>query len=214
MYYIIAHKSGISRDYDNNLCGTRSWITREVSSVVMALSIEEIEEYMGPQKDDLDSECKERIMLDVSKKISNWKEIAPRLHMQKSDIEAIDREQMTEDQKRNALLTRWYQKRAFKATYKELVTAFLDEGRADLARFLCDCVKRDAESGIFYSRVFGSYMTCVYHIKMMCIIVMLQYHKYAKRTLTMLSLKLKHLLALIYSDASFSSSSPCALEYS
>ena len=113
----------------------------------MALSIKDFEERLGEKKHYMDMACDKKTLLDVSKSITDWKAIAPHLHLEECDIETITKEEVKEGQKRHVLLIKWHQLRAYKATYKELMTAFLKERRADLAQVLCDYMK-DAELGI------------------------------------------------------------------
>ena len=115
----------------------------------MALSIKKFEERLGEKKQHyMDMECDKKILHDVSEWITDWKAIGHNLHLEDCDIEAIDKEEMKERQKRHVLLTKWHQLRAFTATYRELMTAFLKVGRADLAQVLCDYMK-DAKLGIY-----------------------------------------------------------------
>ena len=67
--------------------------------------------------------------------IINWQTLAPHFD---GDEKVIKREHEEEVTRRHAMLRKWKQVNAFKATYRELVSIFLKTKRGDLARRVCD----------------------------------------------------------------------------
>ena len=66
-----------------------------------------------------------------------WKRIAPYLELKDFEVEAVDLEGNNEQEKRYKFLQTWKSKFAFKATYKRLIEALLECGRADHAEEVC-----------------------------------------------------------------------------
>ena len=77
---------------------------------------------------------------EVSTFLESWKLVAPHLGLSKGEIEAIDRDGKTEEEKRLLMLQRWKQALVFKATYKKLINALLSVRRADVAVKVCQVV--------------------------------------------------------------------------
>lgn len=72
---------------------------------------------------------------DVSK-FWDWRRVAPQL-IGDSEVEEVDLDEKTEQEKRHRSLQRWQRKFAFKATYQKLIDALLESGRADHAEEVC-----------------------------------------------------------------------------
>ena len=84
----------------------------------------------------LDIRVSDEHLLKVSEFLQ-WKRIAPYLKLEDSEVEAIDLGGSSEQEKRYKTLQTWKNKFAFKATYKRLIEALLESGRADHAEKVC-----------------------------------------------------------------------------
>ena len=88
----------------------------------------------------LENEVSDGDIREVSTFLESWKLVAPHLGLSKGEIEAIDRDGKTEEEKRLLMLQRWKQALVFKATYKKLINALLSVRRADVAVKVCQVV--------------------------------------------------------------------------
>ena len=85
----------------------------------------------------LENEVSDDDIREIANFLESWKLVAPHLGLSKGEIEAIDRDGTSEEEKRLLMLQRWKQALVFKATYKELINALLSVRRADLAVKVC-----------------------------------------------------------------------------
>ena len=75
-------------------------------------------------------------ILEVSM-FSEWRTVARWLKLNDSEVRAINSEGNSEQEKQQKTLQMWTRKFAFKATYKRLIEALLESGRADHAEKVC-----------------------------------------------------------------------------
>ena len=101
------------------------------------ITLEELTERFKLPSDVLKNEVSVDDIKKISTFLESWKLIAPCLGLSEGDIEAIDRNGKSEEEKRLLMLQRWKQAFIFKATYKKLVNALLSIKRADLALNVC-----------------------------------------------------------------------------
>ena len=80
------------------------------------------------------------LLAQVAGKIVCWKKLAPHLGMSQSDIVAIERDGVDEDDKRRKLLQRWLQRNGRKATNYKLIEAFVGADDKDAADEVCKCM--------------------------------------------------------------------------
>ena len=106
-----------------------------------ALTAETIAEATDVPKAKLDLECSEHHVIDTSLFLKSWRTLAPHLKLVDTDIEEIDQDGRTEQEKRLKTLQKWRERFIFRATYKILMEALLKTGRADHARRVC-CLLR------------------------------------------------------------------------
>ena len=78
---------------------------------------------------------------DISKHLSEWKLLAPKLGLTDAEVEAINEENKKEEAKMVAFLRKWKQKFAWKATYRALIEALLGLQRAADATGVCQLLK-------------------------------------------------------------------------
>ena len=95
-------------------------------------TIEELLSHCGVKKSDLECRCPGELKIEIAKKLSDWKVFGRTLGIAQERIEAIDRENHTEDQRKIALLDTWDQKFGSDATCLKLVTALHSCRRRDL----------------------------------------------------------------------------------
>ena len=90
---------------------------------------------------DLDKECTEHAILGLAKFCDPWQWVACHLKLTKAEINAIDEDCRSTDVKRLAVLQKWRQKFAMKATYRVFVDALLRCGLVMDASDVCKLVK-------------------------------------------------------------------------
>ena len=94
----------------------------------------------------LENEVSDDDIREISAFLESWKLVAPHLGLSKGEIEAVENDAKSEEEKRLSLLQKWKQALVFKATYKELVNALLSVRRADLAVKVCRMVVTSVSS--------------------------------------------------------------------
>ena len=83
--------------------------------------------------DALSKECSEAVLLDVAKLCVDWQLIGKHLKLTEAEITAVDGNYRTVEEKRIAMLQKWKDKLAFRATYQALIEALLAAGKASCA---------------------------------------------------------------------------------
>ena len=114
---------------------------------------EGIAEAVGVPKAKLDQECSEEHVKEISLFLESWEILAPHLSLKKTDIEDIDREGKTEQEKRLKTLQKWKERFIFLATYKVLMEALIKTGRAGHARQVCHLLLNPAITNRYCSGV-------------------------------------------------------------
>ena len=82
-------------------------------------------------KDRLNKQCSEQAIEKIIEYCKQWKRIGSKLGLTTTQIEDIDKEKKTEDEKRSTMLSMWKQIYSYKATFEKLVKAIYD----------CDCTE-------------------------------------------------------------------------
>ena len=112
-----------------------------------SLTVEDIARAVGVSIAKLDQECSEEHVKGISCFLESRQTLAPHLNLKETDIEEIDKDKRTEQEKRLKTLQKWKERFIFLATYKVLMEALLKTGRADHARKVC-CLLQSPEPGI------------------------------------------------------------------
>ena len=94
----------------------------------------------------LDQKCSNEHLKSISLFL-DWRSVAPHLGLSERDIEAIEFDKKTEDERRLAVLQKWKRKYGYKATLKRLVAALLAVGNADDAEQVCRLLPTSAGMG-------------------------------------------------------------------
>ena len=85
----------------------------------------------------LDKTCSEENLRDIALFLESWREVAPRLGLSSAQLETIERDAHSEQEKKLKILESWKAAFAFKATYRVLVEVLLKISRANLAEKVC-----------------------------------------------------------------------------
>ena len=86
-------------------------------------------------------ECSDVVSLDLAKLCVYWKLIGGRIGLTEADLNAVDGDNGTVEEKRVGMLKKWKSKFAYKATYRALIEALLAEGRSAEAIEACKVIK-------------------------------------------------------------------------
>jgi hypothetical protein len=89
----------------------------------------------------LDYVCDGLHLLQVAKKLTQWRTFAPWLGFESACVEALDRNDFDEEGTRQQMLTIWKQRRGPMATYRALAEVLLKTGRTDLAEIVLEFSK-------------------------------------------------------------------------
>ena len=86
----------------------------------------------------LDEPCIDSYLIAIAIYLTTWKTAAPRLGLKQAEIEAIESDARSTEEMRQKTLQKWADKFAHKATYRRLITVFLEVGDAKLASKACE----------------------------------------------------------------------------
>lgn len=81
------------------------------------------------------------MLLDVAKLCVDWQLIGRHLKLTDAEITAVNGDNGTVEEKRIAMLQKWKEKLAFKATYRALIEALLAAGKASCAVDVAKIIK-------------------------------------------------------------------------
>ena len=109
-----------------------------------SLTAEKIAEESGVPRAKLDEECSKEHINEISLFLTSWKTLAPHLYLEDTDIEEIDQDGKTEQEKKLKTLQKWKERFIFQATYKVLMEALLKIGKADRVRKVCHLLQSPA----------------------------------------------------------------------
>ena len=102
--------------------------------------MEDFEGYLrekGVSPECLNQKCSDEHLVTIAGDVDDWETQAPHFGLKPGDVKAIKKDYDEEETRRRAMLFKWKQLKAFKATYRELVSTFLKANRADLAQTVC-----------------------------------------------------------------------------
>ena len=91
--------------------------------------------------EDLDATCSDEHILSVSK-LLDWRGVAPYLNLTEPEVDEVDLDGRDERDKRHKTLQKWKSKFAFRATYRKLIQALLESGKADHAEEVCKLLQK------------------------------------------------------------------------
>lgn len=77
--------------------------------------------------------CMNNHLLEVGRKLGQWRSVAPWLGFDLAAVEALEHNHYDDEGRRQLMLTMWKQRKGCEATYQALAAALLKTGRTDLA---------------------------------------------------------------------------------
>lgn len=104
------------------------------------ITLPDIERRFHLSQGHLDKQCTTEHVLHIAGQLKSWELLAPHLGLDDRQIEAIKRNNDTEEGRRAATLVKWKEVYAFRATYKMIINALLAIERADLATEVCTLI--------------------------------------------------------------------------
>lgn len=105
-----------------------------------AFTVEDLVRKTGVRN--IDQECTNEDFLALADLCDPWNLVGHYLKLTPSQLSAIDSDSRTTGLKRLALLQKWKESFAFKATYKVLVSALLSCGKTVQALEVCEVLAR------------------------------------------------------------------------
>ena len=105
-----------------------------------AITLEDLTERFKILSGVLENEISIDDIRKISSFLESWKFVALYLGLSEGEVEAIDKDGKSEEEKRWLMLQRWKQALVFNATYKELINGLLSVRRADLAVKVCQTI--------------------------------------------------------------------------
>ena len=105
-----------------------------------AFSVEDVAAEAGVGLDVLSRECSQDVLLKLANLCNHWTLIARHLGLKEHEITAVDDDLKTTDEKRVAMLDKWKEKCAFRATYHVFIEALLAAGRTQGAVEACKAI--------------------------------------------------------------------------
>ena len=86
--------------------------------------------------------CSKEHLLEIAKRLTNWRNAAPWLGLDPASVETWDYDgHLNEEGKRQKMLTEWKQRKGCEATYEALANVLLKVDRTDLAEELLHSLK-------------------------------------------------------------------------
>ena len=100
-------------------------------------SVQDLVQHCGTEEACLDAEVTPECFYDISRYLSRWKLLAPKLKLSSADIEDIERDNRKAEEQRVSFLDKWKQNRSYEATYRALVESLHSIKRMEDARGVC-----------------------------------------------------------------------------
>ena len=105
------------------------------------LLLVELLAHCGVEDSSLDKEVTSAEYREISRYLSQWKLVAPKLNITEEEVEAIENDEKKAEMQRIGFLRTWKQKFSMRATYRILIKALLNIQRAEDARGVCQLLK-------------------------------------------------------------------------
>ena len=112
-------------------------------SITEKFSLDELVERHTLQKSWFECEVSREHLLNVSELLEDWKKFARAAGLTEPNIVEINHDEPTESHRRYRALHIWHRRKAFLATYKELVRIMTFIERADIVNEVCILLKED-----------------------------------------------------------------------
>lgn len=122
-----------------------------------AITLVELSEKFGLHPEKFNECIGEDHLLKIALFLTSWRAVAPYLRL---DLDAIEAEGRTEQEKRLKALKMWKGKFCFRATYKKLVEVLLSLTMADIAEKICHLLK--GITVYYYVWYMSSFTKCIF----------------------------------------------------
>ena len=116
-------------------------------------SVQDLVQRCGIEEACLNAEVTPECFHDISRYLSKWKLLAPKLKLSSADIEDIEKDNRKAEEQRVSFLDKWKQKRSYEATYRALVESLLSIQRVEDARGVCHVLTGMSNGPFFLTAV-------------------------------------------------------------
>ena len=106
-----------------------------------SIVLQDLTRHCGVEETSLDEEVTSSYYHEISRHLSQWKQVAPKLKFTDDEVESIDEDNRKAEMKKISFLKAWKQKFAMKATYRALIESLLAIKRVEDARGVCQVLK-------------------------------------------------------------------------
>ena len=121
----------------------------------MAMSVEKLALHCGIQVSSLEEVVTSEYYIELSRHLSQWKLIAPKVGLTDDEVAAIDAK--PEIEKGVSFLETWKQKVAMKATYRALIESLLGIKSVEDARGVCQVLKGESVASCLHGKGPGAW---------------------------------------------------------
>ena len=115
-----------------------------------AITLEELLKQVDLRPEKLDEPTSDDHLLKIALFLTSWRTVAPHLGLSEIDMDDVEQEGKSEQEKRQRALQKWKHKLSRKATYRKLVEVLLSLGKADVADEICGLLKGMSEMNMYH----------------------------------------------------------------
>ena len=123
----------------------------EPNDKMAAVTLEELLKEVGVRPEILDESISDNHILVIASVLTSWRKVAAHLGLSEIDLDSLDQEGKSEQEKKLEALLKWKGRYAFKATYKKLIESLLSLAMADVAEKVCHLLKGMSPSSCVHS---------------------------------------------------------------
>ena len=123
------------------------------------VTLDELLEEEGVFSTQLDKTCTREHLRGIAMFLESWRTVASHLGLSNAEVEEVQRDGTEEKERKRKILEVWKARFGFKATYKVLIEALLEIGRADQAQEVCHLLVQQHKEGIPFT--WGEYYFAV-----------------------------------------------------
>ena len=116
-----------------------------------AVTLEELLKEVGVHPEKLDESISDDYILVIASVLSSWRKVAAHLGLSEIDLDSLEQEGKSEQEKKLEALLKWKGRYAFKATYKKLIESLLSLAMVDVAEKVCHLLKGMSPSRFVHS---------------------------------------------------------------
>ena len=116
-----------------------------------AVTLEELLKEVGVCPEKLDESISDDYILVIASVLSSWRKVAAHLGLSEVDLDSLEQEGKSEQEKKLEALLKWKGRYAFKATYKKLIESLLSLAMVDVTEKVCHLLKGMSPCSFVYS---------------------------------------------------------------